>query len=66
MVKQQVEAVMSREVTRKEFLLMSGLVAGSLVGLDGIIKLLAGHSGSLLTKQPTEKQHGYGASAYGR
>ena len=57
---QQVNTLMRREVSRREFLGMSGLAVASLFGFGTLIKLLTGkpsHSHSLTT--------GYGSSAYG-
>ena len=60
-MKQQVDALMQKEVTRKEFLGMSGLALVTLFGLGGIAKLLNGHS--LLGNHVS---HGYGSTPYGK
>lgn len=53
--------LMDKEVTRKEFLGMSGLAVASIFGFGTVIKLLTG-------KSLTGSHHlnsGYGSSAYG-
>ena len=53
--------LMDKEVTRKEFLGMSGLAIASIFGFGTLIKLLTG-------KSLTGSRHlssGYGSSAYG-
>ncbi len=60
-MKQQLNGLMQKEVTRREFLGMSGLAVVSLFGASSIVKLLSGHS--LLTSHRTT---GYGSSSYGR
>jgi hypothetical protein len=59
---QHVSTLMQKEVSRKEFLGMSGLAVASLFGVGSIVKLLTGKS--LLGSKSSE--HGYGASAYGK
>ena len=57
-------SLMDKEVSRKEFLGMSGLAIASVFGLSTIVKLLTGKS---LAGHP-QLQHvsnGYGSSAYG-
>ena len=54
--------VLSKEVSRKEFLGMSALALASVFGLGTIIKLLTGKS---LAEQPQAQTTGYGSSAYG-
>lgn len=54
--------LMQKEVSRKEFLAMSGLAMASVFGMGGIIKLLTGHS---LTNSLQRTGSGYGSSAYG-
>lgn len=60
-MKQQLNVLMQKEISRKEFLGMSGLAIVSLFGAGSIVKLLTGHS--LL---PNHRMSGYGSSAYGR
>jgi len=56
-----VSALLQKEVSRKEFLGMSGLAIASIFGFGSVIKLLTGKS--LGSQQPAPS--GYGASAYG-
>ena len=60
-VSQQVSVLMQREVTRKEFLGMSGLAIASILGVGSIYKLVSGKS---VLARPAS--NGYGASSYGR
>jgi len=56
----QLDEVMTKEVTRKEFLATLGFGVASLFGLSGIIKFLFGKG--------TSSQHsklGYGNGSYG-
>jgi hypothetical protein len=55
-----VNHIMNKEVTRKEFLGMSGLAVASIFGFGTIVKLLTGKS--LPGKHFSS---GYGSSAYG-
>jgi len=55
-------SLMDKEVSRKEFLGMSGLAIASILGLGTIVKLTTGRS---LTSHPQLSSTGYGASAYG-
>lgn len=61
-MKQQLDGLMKKEVTRKEFLGMSGLAVVSVLGMGSIAKLLTGTSlfGS------RQQRNGYGSSSYGR
>lgn len=59
-MKQQLNGLMQKEVSRKEFLGMGGLAVVSIFGASSIVKLLSGHS--LLTS----RRSGYGSSSYGR
>ena len=52
--------LMDKEVTRKEFLGMSGLAIASIFGFGTVIKLLTGKSLS-----GRQMGSGYGSSAYG-
>lgn len=58
---QHVDTLMQKEVTRKEFLGMSGLALVTLFGFGGIAKLLTGHS--LFNNHVS---HGYGSTPYGK
>lgn len=59
---QHVSHLMQKEVSRKEFLGMSGLAIASILGFGTVIKLTTGKS--LFGNQEATK--GYGASAYGK
>jgi hypothetical protein len=54
---------MDKEVSRKEFLGMSGLAVASVFGFGTIVKMLTGKS--LSTHPHVTGALGYGASAYG-
>jgi hypothetical protein len=56
-----ISQLMEKEVSRKEFLGMSGLAIASIFGFGTIIKLLTGKS----LAGNHQKQAGYGSSAYG-
>jgi hypothetical protein len=56
----QLGNIMQKEVTRKEFLGMSGLAVASIFGFGTIIKLLTGKS-----LHANTFSSGYGSSAYG-
>ena len=60
-MKQQLDGLMHKEVSRKEFLGMSGLAVVSLFGLGSIAKLLNGQS--LLGNHA---RRGYGSTPYGQ
>lgn len=58
-----IDSLLKKEVTRKEFLTLSGFGLASLFGLGTIIKLVTGHNPSnVLNKNRTV---GYGSSSYG-
>ena len=59
----QVSALMDKEVSRKEFLGMSGLALASVFGFGTIVKMLTGKS--LTGNHHVTSSLGYGASAYG-
>ena len=61
-MKQQVSQLMQTEISRKEFLGMSGSALASLFGIGPIYKLATGKS--LVPARPAS--HGYGNSAYGK
>ena len=54
-------SLMEKEVSRKEFLGISGLAIASVFGMGTLVKLLTGKS---LTGSP-HLSSGYGSSAYG-
>ena len=56
-------ALLEREVSRKEFLGISGLAIASIFGFGTVIKLLTGKS--LGGTRPQPMASGYGSSAYG-
>ncbi|QQS20251.1 hypothetical protein IPL85_02265 [Candidatus Saccharibacteria bacterium] len=60
-MKQQIDAIMQREVSRKEFLGMSGLAVASIFGLGSILKLANGQ-GLFANKA----SRGYGSTPYGK
>jgi hypothetical protein len=57
----RVSTLLEKEISRKEFIGMSGLAVASLFGFGGAIKLLTGKSMS----GHVAAQQGYGSSAYG-
>lgn len=59
---QHVNHIINKEVSRKEFLGMSGLAIASVFGFGTLVKLLTGKS---LTGSKNAMS-GYGSSAYGR
>jgi len=59
----QLASLMDKEVSRKEFLGMSGLAIASILGVGSIIKLVTGKS--LAPSQGRSLSSGYGSSAYG-
>jgi hypothetical protein len=63
-MKANVAALLEKEVSRKEFLGMSGLAIASIFGFGTAIKLLTGKS---IHNHPAlgNNNFGYGASAYG-
>lgn len=58
-----VSTLMEKEVSRKEFLSMSGLAIASLLGFGTIIQLVTGKS--LLHGSSHQVVSGYGSSSYG-
>lgn len=66
----EIEALLQKEVDRKEFLRLMGAAILGVVGVTGLVHNLAklgGGSGSASTqKQSSNKAAGYGRSAYGR
>jgi hypothetical protein len=58
-----VSTLMEKEVSRKEFLGMSGLAVASIFGFGTIVKLLTGKS--LDASSGRHLSNGYGSSAYG-
>lgn len=59
---QQVSTLLQKEVSRKEFLGMSGLAVASIFGLGTVMKLVTGKSLS----SNKHMSNGYGGSAYGK
>jgi hypothetical protein len=59
-MKAQLDALLQKEISRKEFLGMSGLAVASVLGLGSFVKLVSGQS--LLG---AKRSHGYGSSPYG-
>jgi len=59
-----VSALLEKEVSRKEFLGMSGLAVASIFGFGSVIKMMTGKSlsGAVSGKQLTS---GFGSGAYG-
>jgi hypothetical protein len=55
-------SLMEKEVSRREFLGMSGLAVASIFGFGSVVKLLTGKS---LSGQHSSALNGYGSSAYG-
>jgi hypothetical protein len=64
-MKANVAALLEKEVSRKEFLGMSGLAIASIFGFGTAIKLLTGKSLSNHPHFAPQMNAGYGASAYG-
>jgi len=64
-MKAPIADLLQKEVSRKEFLGMSGLALASLLGFGTVIKLLTGKSITTHTQVMTPNAYGYGASAYG-
>jgi hypothetical protein len=56
----QIDEVMSKEVTRKEFLATIGFGMASILGFSTILKFVFGKGA-----QQTSRSSGYGSSAYG-
>ncbi len=59
------QALLQKEVTRKEFIATSGLAIVSILGFSTIIHFLTGH-GNGRPIVASSKQSGYGSSSYGR
>jgi len=58
---QHVSGLLQKEVSRKEFLGMSGLAVASILGFGTLVKLLTGKS---FTSNSSSR--GYGSSSYGK
>lgn len=58
----QLEDVMNREVTRKEFLTTLGFGVASILGFSGIMKFIFGKGNQ---QSSTRRPLGYGSSTYG-
>lgn len=65
MKKEQIQNLLSREMTRKEFLATLGLGIASIVGMGAIIRMLFNNKTSRSAAQSRESTLGYGSSAYG-
>lgn len=57
----QLEDMMNREVTRKEFLATVGFGVASILGFSSIIKFIFGRG----NQQQATSRMGYGSSSYG-
>lgn len=62
----QVNTLLQKEMTRKEFLATLGLASASILGFSSIIKLLTGKSLHTQLAPPSRSHYGYGSSPYGR
>jgi|GEM_PF-431279 len=60
-----VQALLQKEVTRKEFMTTSALAIVSVLGFSTIIHFMTGHN-STSSGIATNRQSGYGSSPYGR
>jgi hypothetical protein len=60
-MQKQLSELLSREMTRQEFLAAIGLGIASVLGFGSILRILSGKS--LNTQQP--QGYGYGRSTYG-
>jgi hypothetical protein len=56
---------LDRKVSRQEFLALGGLLVGTVLGFDSVIRLPTGYDLHTTSKQP-QHASGYAASAYGR
>lgn len=59
----QISTLLEKEVSRKEFLGMSGLAVASVFGLGTVVKLLTGKS--LMSHHSVGSSAGYGSNPYG-
>jgi hypothetical protein len=59
-----VQALLQKEVTRKEFMTTSALAIVSILGFSSIIHFLTGHNSKSLIKTVSSRD-GYGSSSYG-
>jgi hypothetical protein len=60
-----VSTLLQKEVSRKEFLGMSGLAVASIFGFGAVIKLVTGKSLTSSLHGHQAVMSGYGSSAYG-
>jgi hypothetical protein len=60
-----VAELLQKEVSRKEFLGMSGLAVASIFGLGTVVKLLTGKSLSGSAGKQISMNAGFGSGAYG-
>lgn len=61
----QLEQLMQKEMTRKEFIATLGLGVASIMGMSTIIQMLTGKSLSMNGIKHSGSSLGYGSSAYG-
>jgi len=59
----QLEDVMNKEVTRKEFLATLGFGVASILGFSGVVKFLFGKGSS--AQRSSGGTYGYGGGVYG-
>lgn len=64
----QLKNILQKEMSRKEFLKVSGAAILGLIGVSGFIQNLHKLSGTASTQAPAQVKtaKGYGTSAYGR
>ena len=60
-----IATVLSREVTRQEFLLILGSLILSILGVSSIIHFLTGRNVGINKYTSKNSQQGYGSSRYG-
>lgn len=60
-MKNNLNTLLQKEMTRKEFLATLGLGVATVMGLTTVLKMLSGNNGG----QQVGSSGGYGASAYG-
>jgi hypothetical protein len=61
----QVSELLNKEVSRKEFLGMSGLAVASIFGFGSVVKLLTGKSPTSALQGHGMMNSGYSSGAYG-
>jgi len=68
-IKEQLDAVFTKEMDRKNFLKYSGTILLGVLGITGLLRLLMGSHLELPATTTTEKppvSGGYGSSRYGQ